>query len=657
MESFKIALAGNPNTGKSTLFNILTGLHQKTGNFTGVTVEKAIGKLQKNTRIEIIDLPGTYTLFPKSLDEDVAYNVLSNPNDENFPDYVLVVTEAINLKRNLLLCSQIIDLGLPCALAINYIDESKKNGITIDSQLLSKELGIPVYLISARTKEGISELIEGFLTKNFKVSSFIGDKANYLEDLKKVYDTQSELKEIKYKKNKEFDAGEYQRKDIVKRSSKIKDITKHCITYEERVQLVNKQRKLDYITTHPIWGYAVFFFILFIIFQAIFNLASYPQEAIEVLFSKINAQLEMLLPAGVFVDLLTNGIINGIGGVMVFVPQIALLFFFIGLLEETGYLARVTFLTDKIMRNFGLSGKSIIPLLGGTACAVPAILATRNIENRKTRLITILVTPLMSCSARLPIYILFIGFLIPKSDRVLGILSKQGIALFLLYLIGFVAALLGAIVFSRFVKNKGRNSFAFELPIYRTPYIPNVFNAMYFKVLDFIKGAGGIIVAIAIILWFLASYGNTNPNKTFSISKTEKIEESFAGNFGKAIEPAILPLGYDWKIGIAIISSFAAREVFVGTLATIYGVDDEEVSIATLKEKMSKETFSNSNKLVYTKATVISLLVFYIFAMMCMSTIAVVYKETQSVFLTVAQFFVMTGFAYFFALLAYNLFK
>ena len=701
--SLKIALVGNPNSGKSTLFNALTGLHQKTGNFPGVTVDKKTGfaKLNATVTADFVDLPGTYSLYPKSLDESVTFEVLCNPANKDHPDITIIVADASNLKRNLFLVSQIIDLKIPVILALNMIDLVEKEGDTIDTARLSERLGVRVIAVSARKKEGIEEIKQALLQPlpvpqyDFidlrKIASDTIDKIRAVIHLNSdfaAFHSIHNLPEIHYLDDKPekkakmeailkvaaHDTNKLQSLESVERYKVINRIVAECVFEKTEVKSETFTHKLDGILTHRIYGYAIFLVILFFIFQTIFFLAKFPMEWIEGLFVIISQWATNSLPAGEFTNLLVNGIIAGLSGVVVFVPQIALLFAFIAILEDTGYMARVSFIMDKMMRRFGLNGRSVIPLVSGVACAVPAIMSTRTISSWKERIITIMVTPLMSCSARLPVYTLLISLVVPQS-KTEGFFNYQGLILMCLYLIGFIAAISAAFVFKIILKAKEKSYFIMELPVYRSPQWKTVTRVMFDKVKVFLFDAGKIIVAISVILWFLSShapgsrmetiekkYASTemtlkysNAERNVKIS-SEKLEASYAGILGKSLEPAIAPLGFDWKIGIALVTSFAAREVFVGTMATIYSADNKDNS-QTVRDKMQNELNTKTNLPTFTMAVSVSLLIFYAFAMQCMSTLAVVYRETKSWKWPALQFLFMGTLAYFSSLIVYHILK
>jgi ferrous iron transport protein B len=699
----KVALVGNPNTGKSTLFNRLTGLNQKIGNFPGITVDKKTGsmKLAGGKEAEIIDLPGTYSLYPKSTDESIVFQVLADKNNNSHPDVIVLIADASNLKRNMLLYSQVADLGIPMILALNMIDLSTKQGIEINLDKLAEKLGIQVVSISARNNIGIDKLKQAIANTNKIATQFQDVDVNFLapaainaiksklnsdndyyalqvlhqhEHL--TFFTEKEQEEIeKIEQSHHFESSKIQAAETIARYKHLGTILSDVVTDKGTEEKFSFSDKLDGILTHKIWGFAIFLLILFVIFNAIFAWSSYPMDWIEIGFGYITSLGHEYLPAGMLTDLLLDGVIAGLGGIFVFIPQIAILFAFISILEDTGYMARVTFMMDKIMSKVGLNGKSVVPMIGGLACAVPSIMAARNIENWKDRMITIMVTPLVSCSARLPVYILIISLIIP-SQTVLGIFNLQGLALMVMYLVGIIAAVLVAWVMKFIIKTKERSYFIMELPIYRMPRWKNVFYTMYEKSKTFVFEAGKVIIAISIILWVMASFG---PGKRFeSIDKkyksaladttkntdhiktlvaTEKLENSYVGILGHWIEPAIRPLGYDWKIGIGLITSFAAREAFVGTMATIYSVDGGDEDTSTIRARMSASKNSRTGLPVYTFATGISLMLFYAFAMQCMSTVAIVYRETKGWKWPVIQLAYMTAMAYVAALVAYQLLK
>lgn len=680
------------------MFNRLTGLNQKVGNYPGITVEKKQGtcKFGRACKVHILDLPGTYSLNASSLDENVVIELLLNKNDKDFPDVAVVVADVENLKRNLLLFTQIKDLGIPAILAINMCDRMKRKAITLDIPLLEEKLQTKIALISSRKNLGfdyLKELIENYnqlSTKPCLNASSISPE--YFDRLRKAFPNQdlyklwlvitqdvnfgkldrNELKGVaSFQTESVSNLKRLQQKETVARYQFINETLKQTL-HIDTANAKDLRSRLDRILTHKVWGYVIFFGILLLIFQAIFDWSSYPMDFIDSTFASLSEWTKNTLPAGDFTNLIAEGIIPGLGGIVIFIPQIAFLFLFISILEETGYMSRVVFLMDRVMRRFGLSGKSVVPLVAGTACAIPAIMATRNIENWKERLITILVTPFTTCSARLPVYLIIIALVIPDT-RVLGIFSLQGLTLMFMYILGFGAAIFSAYLLDKILKIRSKSFFVVEMPNYKLPLPKNVIITVVEKTKAFVFGAGKIILAISIILWVMASYGPGNFNNAEEIITNEyasqnlsqeeidmhidsyKLEHSYIGRIGHAIEPAVRPLGYDWKIGIAIVSSFAAREVFVGTLATIYSVGSEEEE--TIKNRMAAEINPVLGGPLFNFASGVSLLLFYAFAMQCMSTLAIVKKETNSWKWPMWQLFVMSAIAYVVALAAYQFLK
>jgi len=693
-EVIKVALVGNPNTGKSSLFNQLTGLNQKVSNYPGITVEKKSGTAKLNDKVtaSIIDLPGTYSINPTSLDENIVLEAFLNESND-YPDVVVVVADVENLKRNLFLFTQIKDLEIPAILVINMVDQMKRKGISLDIAKLKQELKSEVLLISARKNLGLAELRTAILNYKKVNTTTIANIANRIdaEFFKKVKSSFKEMslykawllitqqhnfpnidpalkKRIDKFRDKPDRLKKMQNKETILRYQYINDILKKTYSFDAE-NATGLRSKLDKILTHKIFGYIIFASILLLIFQSIFDWTQVPMDFIDSSFAKLSAFAKNQLPPGVFTDLISEGLIPGIGGIAIFIPQIAILFLLISILEETGYMSRVVFLMDKIMRRFGMSGKSVIPLISGTACAIPAVMAARNISGWKERLVTILVTPFTTCSARLPVYAIIIALVIPN-DRILGIFSLQGFTLMALYLLGFGAAMASGFLLNKTLKVRGKSFFVIEMPNYQLPSIKNVVYTVVEKTKAFVFGAGKIILAISIVLWMLASNGPESFKKaTETIQKenvnlTEKqlnqqiasykLENSYIGIAGKAIEPAIKPLGYDWKIGIALISSFAAREVFISTLATIYSVEDES-NTTTIKERMAAEINQDTGKQRFDLPVGMSLLIFYAFAMQCMSTLAIVKRETNSWKWPILQLFGMTALAYLASLLTFTL--
>ncbi len=742
-KSINVALIGNPNTGKTSVFNQLTGLNQKVGNYPGITVEKKEGicKLPRGVKAHILDLPGTYSLNTTSLDESVVVELLLNKNNKDFPDVAVVISDVENLKRNLLLFTQIKDLKIPTLLVINMSDRMPKKGITINLSLLEEKLDTKIALVSTRKNKGIDrikELIAEYKNlssePNLNASVIAPD---YFERLQAVFPNEdlyklwlvitqdvnfSPIDKTPIKFNEDFktksksELKRLQQKETIYRYKFINDILKE--TYQvDRTKAKGFRAGLDRVLTHKVFGYLIFFLILLTIFQAIFDWSNYPMDFIDEQFAAASEWIKNTLPEGAFTNLIAEGIIAGIGGIVIFIPQIAFLFLFIALLEESGYMSRVVFLMDRLMRPFGLSGKSVVPLISGTACAIPAVMATRNIDSWKERLITILVTPFTTCSARLPVYLIIISLVIPEG-RFLG-LGYQALTLMLLYLIGFGAAIFSAMLLNKVLKIKSRSFFMAEMPSYKLPLFKNVAYTVVEKTKSFVLGAGKIILAISIVLWFLGSNGfsedfenaeeivsqriakegfstysqafinnniedfknaklstNEQTNEDISIQNQDslevminvleekarmqeiashKLEHSYIGYMGKAIEPLVQPMGYDWKIGIALITSFAAREVFVGTLATIYSVGSDEQE--TIKNRMAAEINEQTNKPLFNLASGISMMLFYAFAMQCMSTLAIVKRETNSWKWPLLQLVFMSTFAYIIALTAYQILK
>jgi ferrous iron transport protein B len=705
VNKIKVALIGNPNSGKSTLFNQLTGLNQKIANFPGVTVEKKSGTFSRsdpsgsgNLSVEVIDLPGTYSLYPKTLEEQIPFQVLCDPGNESYPELTVIVADGTNLKRSLFLCSQVIDLKVPCILAVNMMDLVEKAKTAINFESLSEALGIPVVPVNSRTGKGVEQL-RGLMVRRIPVPGktilesrsfapeLIGEihqavklnsdyaafqLANNLEGIS-YFTTRPERKkqlaEIIHKHD--FSPSKLQARETLKRYEVISEILKQ--TVQSTSGLISSDKKItgaiDNILMHRFWGYVIFLVLMFAIFQSIFAWATYPMEWVDRAFTWLSVVVHDALPEGVLNDLIVEGILAGLGGVVIFIPQIALLFFFIAILEDTGYMARVSFMMDKLLRRFGLNGRSVIPMISGIACAVPAILSTRTIGDWKDRMITILVTPLMSCAARLPVYALIIALVIPEKTW-FGVFNQQGIVLMSLYLIGFLAAIGSSWVMKYLVKARERSFFIMEIPTYKMPRWNNIGLTIVEKVRVFVFEAGKIIVAISVVLWVLASYGpgesfrevsdrleQTDPTNTELTGKlaAEKLSLSYAGTVGRAIEPAIEPLGFDWRIGIALITSFAAREVFIGTMSTIYSVGSDDPDIRTVKEKMQQEINPQTGEPKYDLALGWSLMLFYAFAMQCMSTLAVVRRETGSWKWAVLQFVYMGLLAYLSSFLVYQI--
>jgi ferrous iron transport protein B len=651
----KIALIGNPNTGKSSIFNLLTGLNQQVGNFPGVTVDKKSGHLELTDthKVEVIDLPGTYSVFPRSGDEKVVFKTLTQKDNPDFPEILMVVVDASNLERNLLLFSQLYDLGIPLILILSMTDLAAKRDISIDTNELSHQFqNTPVVIMNGRTGDGLSELKKAIVEFKVPANQSVFVNAN-LEALIHDNDGQAQDAENRYVKIKG-----------ILNKVEVKGVKSSEDTFTS---------KLDKILVHPIFGYLIFVSVLLLIFQVIFNLATIPMDFIDSCFGELSSLVQESLTPGVFTNLLAEGIIPGIGGVVVFVPQIALLFLFVSLLEETGYMARVVFIMDRLVRPFGLNGKSVVPLMSSVACAIPGVMSARNINSWNDRIITIMVAPLMSCSARIPVFMLLIALVIPDGD-VWGFFNLKGLVLFALYALGVVSALLVAVVMNWLIKSKEKSFLLLELPSYKLPRLKYVFISVWEKVRIFVFDAGKVILAISIVLWALASYGPSerllkaqnevlvpSPSDTLAVAEYEqqmaaiKLENSYIGILGKTIEPLIEPLGYDWKIGISLITSFAAREVFVGSMATIYSVGETTDQDTRLIEKMRTERDRETGELTYTLASGASLMVFYVYAMQCMATLAVVKRETRSWKWPLIQLIYMGVLAYLGAWLTFNL--
>ncbi len=683
------------------MFNYLTGLKQKVGNFPGVTVDKKTGTTLLSTgEAEVIDLPGSYSLYPRQLDEWVSYKVLLN-QDKLTADVVVAVADASNLKRNLLFCTQLIDLKVPVVIVLTMMDIANKKGIKIDIAELERELGVPVVAVNPRKQKGVAQLkktIEQTAQGLYKppINDFIDNKAfapEAIHELQQQLPGLSDYTAIHYlihhesfllkdgmqdtiesieQKNK-FNPTKTQAEEILQRYGRIKQIMKTTVSEPDPLQKSLFTEKLDNVLLHRRWGYLILLAVLFILFQCVFFLASFPMDWIDNGFATASGWLSSVLPNNSWTDLFINGIVAGLSGIVIFVPQIAILFGLITILEDSGYMARISFLTDRLMRSVGLNGKSVMPMISAFACAIPAIMSARNIENRKERLLTILITPLMSCSARLPVYAILIGLVIPNK-YMFGFIGLQGLVMLGLYFLGFFMALIVSYIAKWFIKINERSFFILELPVYRSPRWENVWHTMWSKSKIFVVDAGKIIMVISLILWALSSYGPKEKMQLAtlkyeqSLTKTgadtinieneygnAKLENSYVGLIGKAIEPVIQPLGYDWKIGIALVTSFAAREVFVGTMATLYSVGDDK-NEGPLKQKM-KDAVRSDGSPVYSLATGVSLMLFYVFAMQCMSTLAIVKRETRGWKWPIIQLIYMTGLAYFMSLIAYQLLK
>ena len=686
----KIALVGNPNIGKTTLFNKLCGLNQRTGNYPGVTVDKKKGTFNhEGTKVEVVDLPGINSLYPNSKDEELVLKYLLKSEAKDFPNKIVLVVSALNLKRNLYLFDQVADLNLPVVLVVNMVDLAEKRGIFLDYQKLSDRLNVPVVPISAKKEIGLTNLKDLLLKKVAPIKRAVHylqeDDKELLEDFAKVIHSptqyhgflrltqvleenpQAATAREAFIEEKGLKVRKLRTNASILRYKFINSFLSECLTIDKS-KAVDLTTRLDRVLLHPILGFLVFFLILFGMFQAIFWLASYPMDWIDGSFASLAEWTTGVLPEGYFSRLITEGIIPGIGGVVIFVPQIAILFLLFSLLEESGYMSRIVYLSDRLMQKFGMSGKSIVPMISGLACAIPAIMAARTIENKRERLITILVTPLLTCSARIPVYVVVIALVIPD-EATLGVFNAQGVALMGMYLLGIVMTFIVAFALKGIMKPNYKSYLLLEMPEYLMPDMKNVGIRVWNNVKSFLWNAGKIIIATAIILFVLATNGGEKFNTAEEYVQTEyanlspeeqdvqlaayKIENSYLGIMGKSIEPAIQPLGYDWKIGVAIITSLAAREVFVGTISIIYSIDSEEEM--TIRDRLKNEKNPNTGLPAFGLATSVSLLLFYAFSLQCMSTVAVTYKETKSLKWTLIQFGYMTVLAYVAALVAYIL--
>jgi ferrous iron transport protein B len=698
-----VALVGNPNCGKSTVFNQLTGLRQKVGNFPGVTVDKKVGQLtlSNSQTINLIDLPGTYNLYPSSQDEQVVLNILADPTNAYYPDAIVYVADVTQIEKHLLLFTQVRDLGIPIMLVLNMADAAAAQNIQYDTKVLEKAFQVPTLAVSGRTganfsdlKTALNQLISASSTPSTPFYKFSDAEVSLSKNIQSKFQLKTPFQALLWAQNKNklpflnadsqkqldaiiqttsFHPLKNQVREVMQRFDGFVPIIKKAVKKDPN-QKISRTERIDNIVTHRVWGPLIFFVLMLLVFQAIYAWSSYPMDLIEAGFGALTEVVQNNMPDSWFTSLLTDGIIAGLGGILIFVPQIAILFLLISLLEEVGYMARAVFMFDNLMQRFGLNGRSIVALVSSGACAIPAVMSTRTISNWKERLITILVSPFISCSARIPVYTVLIGFVVP-SATIGGFLNQQGLAFMGLYLLGIIAALGSAWVFKKILKTEERSFLMLELPEYRQPILKNVLFTVWEKVKTFSIEAGKVIFVISIILWFLASYGpgnqlelaeqealtyaqrnNLDADATADLVAGKQIEASYAGHIGKFIEPAIQPLGYDWKIGIALVTSFAAREVFIGTMATIYSIGSTEDE-GSIRDRMAREVHPTTGKPIYDFATSLSLLVFYVFAMMCMSTLAVVKRETNSWKWPIIQFLFMTGLAYLGAFIVYQIFS
>lgn len=699
---YTVALLGNPNTGKSSLFNLLTGLRQKTGNFPGVTVDKKMGALQLDAGKQalLIDFPGAYSLYPNAQDERIVVQTLLDIHSKNYPDVAVYVADSTKLEKHLLLFSQLRDLGLPILLALNMADVVAEEGIEINTTQLEQQLGAPVVLISGRSGEGLETLrtrLSELLIKPHPVPAMKpfhalqGVEAKVAGVVKSVLagvnDYQALLIAHHYawlpflSEDQRFAIGNavvesgfqslhLQVEETMRRYDRFTPIVRNNLRAPAPAT-DNLTTSLDRVLTNRFAGPVIFLSVMLLVFWSIFKWAEAPMGWIESGIGSLSEALKTTLPAGWLTDLLTDGILAGLAGIIVFVPQIAILFLLISILEEVGYMARAAFLFDRLMQFFGLNGRSVVALISGGACAIPAIMSTRTIGNWKERLITIMVTPFISCSARLPVYIVLVGFVVADPQA-------QALAFMGLYLLGIIGALVAALVFKLVLKTGESSFLMLELPPYRLPVLRNVGFTVWEKVKTFLLEAGKVILILSIILWALASYSFPGKMKaaetqaraeaaqiaadsivTEDLVAERQLEASFAGQLGKVIEPVFRPLGFDWKMSLGILSSFAAREVFVGTMSIIYGLkskaeaDAEAEDYPYLRERLQAET--RNGERVYNQATAASLLIFYVFAMMCMSTLAVVKRETKSWKWPMIQFAFMTGTAYLASFVVYQI--
>ncbi|NME71372.1 ferrous iron transport protein B [Flammeovirga aprica] len=704
-DKLQIALLGNPNVGKSSVFNQLTGLRQKVGNFPGVTVDKKMGStnLSKGQTATVIDFPGTYSLYPTSSDEKVVLNTFANPNSKDFPDAIIYIADVTNLERHLLLLSQVQELNIPVVLGLNMSDIAEKKGQLTDIDKLSKKLEIPVISINGRTGEGIDLLKKAIIdvlqqpTATAEAYAFQKNEAekqvinailksepvenpyqaslwaHHVDDLSFLKpETKKNIHKIR--DEHEYNDMRFQIDETLQRYNFISPLVQNVVKENHQLNSSSMTDKIDRIITHKVFGPFIFFALLLLVFQSIFSWASAPMDWIDAGIANLGEYLKNILPEGWATDLLLDGVLAGLGGVLVFVPQITILFFLISLMEESGYMSRAVYMFDRMMMKFGMSGRSIISLISGGACAIPAVMAARAISNWKERMITILVTPLISCSARIPVYAILVAFAVPD-ETVGGIFSLQGLAFMGLYLLGIVATLIAGIVFKWILKSDAPSFLAMELPSYKVPHWKNVALTVSEKVSTFVTEAGKVIIVISIILWAMATYGpgdsiddatakaevelqdlNLDEVASADYVASKQLEASYVGILGKTIEPVFRPLGFDWKISIALVTSFAAREVFVGTMATIYSVGSAEDDITPLRQKLSSAINPVTGENEFTKATAYSLMIFYVFAMQCMATLAVVKRETKGWKWPLVQFTYMSALAYFGALIVYNIF-
>ena len=697
-----VALIGNPNSGKTAIFNLLTGMDQKVSNYPGITVEKKLGtgKFNDGTAYHLLDFPGTYSLTPESFDERiVTEQVLEWIHGKNPPAVIVSVVDATNLSRNLYLTTQLLDLGIPIVIALNMmdlVDQTEK----LDASSLKKWLcAAAIVPVSALKKSGLNKLQEqvraSILTKPVNndifplevtkiletilmpITSLLYTKLGYtprlaaaqalrlitrnstlelynnaIQEGQKINSkTVNELEHLRTVAIKEIEKAELKPSSLeamLRYQWLDANLAQDRSDHTNQIRKINANEKIDQILTHRWLGPGIFIGLLYFIFQSIFNFASIPMDWIEAGVSWLGKGAVTLVPESNFRGLLIDGIIAGLGAILIFLPQIVILMFFLTLLEDSGYMARVAFMLDRGMSKIGLHGRSVLPLMSGYACAIPGIMSTRTIDNWKERLITMLILPLMSCSARLPVYALMIGAFIPPIT-VGYIFGLQGLMMVVMYFIGTVTALILAKIFSLWIKSEGKSSFVMEMPPYRMPILRSVFRQVFIRAKLFLFNAGKIIMAISIILWFLASFP-----KTDNRGEQTTIHNSFAGKIGHAIEPVIQPLGFDWKVGIALITSFAAREVFVSTMATIYNVENAADEMVQLSDAMKNDMNPSTGLPVFTPLVAVSLMVFYVYAAQCMATFAIIRRETNTWKWPLFMIAYMNVLAYLVSLLVYQ---
>ncbi|MBC7775862.1 MAG: ferrous iron transport protein B [Phycisphaerae bacterium] len=743
--TLKIALIGNPNSGKSTVFNQMTGLRQRTGNFPGVTVEVKEGTLRFPSGHEatLFDFPGTYSLYPTSSDEKVVASVLTNPADPYFPDAMVYVADVTKLEKHLLLFTQLLDLNIPLLLALNLSDSAAELGIKVNASKLSESFGVPVIPISGRTGHNTMRLILELEKMVKSHRSTVNSQQSTVNSQQSIVNSQqstvnSQQSTVNSQRSTFYPLtdSEKQVSEAIRQNLGVQNPYRALLLahHSNWLHFLNAQEKetvstivstknfqslraqvdetlerydrfipisqaavvsppafpntptdrIDAVLTHRLGGPLIFFTVMMLVFQAIFDWSVYPMDWIESGFALLSDFLTAQMPAAWYTELITDGILAGLGGILVFVPQIAILFLLISILEEVGYMSRVVFMFDKTMRRFGMNGRSMVSLISGSACAVPAIMSSRTIGNWQERLITVMVTPFISCSARIPVYLVLIGLAVP-AIKLGGVLSLQSLVFGAMYVLGVLAAFATGWIMKHWLHRREHSFLAIELPVYRMPHWKNVLMNVWEKVKAFMVGAGKIILVVSIALWGLSRFGpgdsveqadraaqtealqsSLDSGETQGLVQQRRLEASWAGQAGKVMEPAIRPLGYDWKIGIALLTSFAAREVFTGTLAVLYNMGGSEADIndrndneakATLRERMKKEKFGDTGKPVYSLATALSLLVFYALSMQCFSTLAVVRRETGSWKWAALQFTFMSIAAYLGAWAVYALFS